>query len=290
MKKRFPALLLALTIILTLAACGQEPAAEATVDPHEGMVYVNTGGEDNWIYPAENVEAADFSAEDFTTDGNIVTYTGSDYETRLGVDVSFYQGEIDWEAVKAAGIDFAMIRCGYRGSSEGALFEDDMFRANIEGAIAAGLDVGVYFFSQSVGAIEAAEEANYVLGLIADYNITMPVAFDWEPLENSRTSDVDTEALTASAEVFCEMIKDAGYEPCVYLYRKIAYYDYDMTGLSSYMLWVGAPGDYPDFYYDHDIWQFSYQSTIDGIAGEVDLNLYFIRITPEPSPSPTASA
>ena len=94
--------------------------------------------------------------------------------------------------------------------------------------VEAGLDVGVYFFSQSTGAIEAAEEANFVLELISPYEITMPVAFDWEPLEDSRASDIDRSELTASAMVFCEMVKDAGYTPCVYLYRYIGYYEYDM--------------------------------------------------------------
>ena len=267
---RTAALFLSLAVFLSLAACGK-----ADPDPHEGMIYVNTGIDYEWLYPAEGVAVSDLSAEEFSGDGNIVTYGGDAYDAALGVDVSFYQGEIDWQAVKDAGVTFAMIRCGYRGATEGGIYEDETARRNIEDALDAGLSVGVYFFSQSLGAREAAEEAEFVIDLIEDYEITMPVAFDWEPLDDTRTDDVDKEALTASAVVFCEMVKDAGYEPAVYLYRRLAYYDYDLTRLKDYTLWVGAPGETPDFYYACAIWQFSFTGRIDGIDHEVDLNLFF---------------
>lgn len=280
--------LLILTLLLSLAACGGGTAE--TPDPHAGMAYVNTGGGYEWITPAEGVPVSDFDAGDFTAEDGLVTYTGTEYTTELGVDVSFYQGDIDWQAVKDAGIDFAMIRCGYRGATEGGIFEDEMFKQNIEGALAASLRVGVYFFSQSVGAVEAAQEAEYVLSLIEGYDVTLPVAFDWEPIDDSRTTEVDTDALTASAVVFCEMVKDAGYTPCVYLYRSLAYNDYDLSRLADYTLWVGAPGDAPDFYYAHALWQFSFTGEIDGIEGDVDLNLRFTpAASASPAPSPTGS-
>lgn len=266
------ALALSAAMLLTLAACGEpEP------DPHEGMAYVNTGANWEWIYPAEGVAVSDFTQDDFATNADgLPEYTGDAYDTRLGVDVSFYQGEIDWEAVAADGVEFAMIRCGYRGSESGTIVVDEQFENNIEGALAAGLDVGVYFFSQSTGAIEAAEEANFVLDLISGYDITMPVAFDWEPLEGSRAEDIDRSELTASAVVFCEMVKDAGYTPCVYLYRYTGYYEYMMERLADYELWVGALGSWPDFYYRHMLWQFSMTGRVDGIDADVDLDYQFI--------------
>lgn len=266
------ALALSAAMLLTLAACGEpEP------DPHEGMAYVNTGANWEWIYPAEGVAVSDFTQDDFATNAyGLPEYTGDAYDTRLGVDVSFYQGEIDWEAVAADGVEFAMIRCGYRGSESGTIVVDEQFENNIEGALAAGLDVGVYFFSQSTGAIEAAEEANFVLDLISGYDITMPVAFDWEPLEGSRAEDIDRSELTASAVVFCEMVKDAGYTPCVYLYRYTGYYEYMMERLADYELWVGALGSWPDFYYRHMLWQFSMTGRVDGIDADVDLDYQFI--------------
>lgn len=266
------ALALSAAMLLTLAACGEpEP------DPHEGMAYVNTGANWEWIYPAEGVAVSDFTQDDFTTNADgLPEYTGDAYDTRLGVDVSFYQGDIDWEAVAADGVEFAMIRCGYRGSESGTIVVDEQFENNIEGALAAGLDVGVYFFSQSTGAIEAAEEANFVLDLISGYDITMPVAFDWEPLEGSRAEDIDRSELTASAVVFCEMVKDAGYTPCVYLYRYTGYYEYMMERLADYELWVGALGSWPDFYYRHMLWQFSMTGRVEGIDADVDLDYQFI--------------
>lgn len=270
--KSVGALALSAAMLLTLAACGEpEP------DPHEGMAYVNTGANWEWIYPAEGVAVSDFTQDDFTTNADgLPEYTGDAYDTRLGVDVSFYQGDIDWEAVAADGVEFAMIRCGYRGSESGTIVVDEQFENNIEGALAAGLDVGVYFFSQSTGAIEAAEEANFVLDLISGYDITMPVAFDWEPLEGSRAEDIDRSELTASAVVFCEMVKDAGYTPCVYLYRYTGYYEYMMERLADYELWVGALGSWPDFYYRHMLWQFSMTGRVEGIDADVDLDYQFI--------------
>ena len=270
--KRAGALALSAAMLLTLAACGEpEP------DPHEGMAYVNTGANGEWIYPAEGVAVSDFTQDDFATNADgLPEYTGDAYDTRLGVDVSFYQGEIDWEAVAADGVEFAMIRCGYRGSESGTIVVDEQFENNIEGALAAGLDVGVYFFSQSTGAIEAAEEANFVLDLISGYDVTMPVAFDWEPLEGSRAEDIDRSELTASAVVFCEMVKDAGYTPCVYLYRYTGYYEYMMERLADYELWVGALGSWPDFYYRHMLWQFSMTGRVEGIDADVDLDYHFI--------------
>lgn len=295
MKKQsiFALLLAAAICLLPLSGCGGESEPSATPDPHEGMVYINIGDYYDWIYPAEGLELSNFTEEDFTLrDDGIVEYNGEEYETRLGIDVSFYQGEIDWQAVADAGVEFAMIRCGYRGyGAEGNMAEDTMFRQNMEGALAAGLDVGVYFFSQSLGAIEAAEEALYVLDLIEGYDITMPVAFDWEPVaEAERYEEVDSDAMTSSALVFCEMIKDAGYTPCVYFYRYIAYHDYDLSRLADFPFWIGAPGSAPDFYYEAAIWQFSFTSRIDGIDADVDMNLQFYAPGADPSfPGPEPS-
>lgn len=286
--KRISAIALCAAMCVSLAACG-EP--EETPDPHEGMAYVNTGANYEWITPAEGVAVSNFSEDEFTVgEDGLPEYTGDGYDTRLGIDVSFYQGEIDWQAVADSGIEFAMIRCGYRGSETGAIVVDEQFENNMQGALDAGLDVGVYFFSQSTGAIEAAEEANFVLELIKDYDVTMPVAFDWEPLEGSRAEDINRDELTASAVVFCEMVKDAGYTPCVYLYRYIGYYEYLMERLGDYEIWVGAPGGWPDFYYRHYLWQFSFTGSVDGVAGDVDLDMQFIPRPADTEIAPPSAA
>jgi lysozyme len=164
------------------------------------------------------------------------------------------------------------------------LFEDEMFRSNIEGALAAGLQVGVYFFSQAVNAEEAREEAGFILELIKDYDVTFPVAFDWERIEGeteSRTYDLPGETLTDCALAFCETVKDAGYEPAVYFYRDLGYNEYDLNRLKGLKFWVGAVGGYPDFYYEHQIWQYSFTGTVDGIGGGVDLNMCFTELPDE---------
>ena len=126
----------------------------------------------------------------------------------------------------------------------------------------------------------------FVLGLIDGYELNMPVAFDWEPIEGSRAEDIDRGGLTAGAVVFCEMIKDAGSVPAVYMYRYIGYYEYELSRLADYELWLGAPGAWPDFYYEHQLWQFSYTGQVDGIPADVDLNLQFLAVPDGSSEAP----
>ena len=166
------ALALALALLLTLTACGTQ--GMPTPDP---------------------VPANTYSAEDFVVAGGFLTYDG-DGPSYVGVDVSAHQGEIDWERVADAGIDFAMIRAGYRGYTEGGIFQDEYFVQNMEGAIAAGLEVGVYFFSQAVDEEEAVEEARQVLEWITPYDVAWQVVFDWERVsqENSHTLDTSGDA------------------------------------------------------------------------------------------------
>ncbi len=275
--KRIYSLIIIFVLGAFFTACGAQQADLPTPDPYEGKVEVNVGNSMEWLDLEEGVAVSGLDPSDFVSDGNLVSYTGTDYEAKQGIDVSFYQNDIDWEAVAASGVDFAMIRCGYRGSSEGGLFTDERFHENMEGATAAGLRVGVYFFSQALGVKEAHEEAQYVLELIEGYELSMPVAFDWEPLDDSRTGgDIDSTILTLSANVFSNELREAGYEPAVYVYRYTGYFSYNLSGLDDCVLWVGAPGVEPDFYYEHGIWQYSYTGAVPGIEGGVDLNLELV--------------
>ena len=158
---------------------------------------------------ADPVPGNSYAAEDFVVADGFLTYDG-DAPSYVGVDVSSYQGEIDWERVAEAGVDFAMVRLGFRGYTEGGLYEDDRFRENLEGAMAAGLDVGVYFFSQAVTEEEAREEARFVLERLEGYDITYPVVFDWErqSASDSRTLETDGAAQTACAAAFCQAIEE----------------------------------------------------------------------------------
>ena len=144
-------------------------ALSACTDEHEGMVFVNTGHEKEWIPEAKGVPKSDFKKSEFYYEGNIAKYKGEGYITKLGIDVSEHQREIDWEKVKADGIEFALIRCGYRGYTKGNIMVDEFFEDNIKNARKAGLKIGIYFFSQATGAVEAAEEAQFVINLLKPY-------------------------------------------------------------------------------------------------------------------------
>ena len=184
-------------------------------DPHKGQVYIYDGFDWIWMTPLEGVPANELTEEFFSSNGGRIEYTGSDYDVLRGVDVSEHQLDIDWKQVAASGVDYAYIRVGWRGYTEGGLFEDVYFERNIQGALDAGLHVGVYMFSQAVTVQEAIEEADFVLERIGKYNVTLPVVFDWEKIEaaEARSHGLTMELRTDCARAFCETVKSAGYVP-----------------------------------------------------------------------------
>jgi len=290
-KKTAPVFLIALLLlgvafgIVTVVKLFRKP-----VDPHEGMVYVYDGQDWVWMTPLEGVPVSTFKDSDFAMVNGVPTYSGLDYTTMVGVDVSEHQYDIDWQAVASAGVDFAYIRVARRGYTEGGLFEDSYFRQNIEQARANGLKVGVYIFSQSINVGEAIEEANYVLNLIAPYPMDLPIVYDWEKIDNgdaARTDDLDPAILTDCAVAFCETVKNAGYEACVYFNRNIGYYGFDLSRLTDFKFWFALPDfSYPSFYYAMDMWQYSFSAEIPGISTPTDMNLIFTPTGISPSPEP----
>ena len=259
-------------------------------DPHEGQVYIYDGFDWIWMTPLEGVPANELTEESFSSNDGRIEYTGTDYDVLRGVDVSEHQLDIDWKQVAASGVDYAYIRVGWRGYTEGGLFEDAYFERNIQGALDAGLHVGVYMFSQAVTVQEAIEEADFVLERIWKYNVTLPVVFDWEKIEaaEARSHGLTMELRTDCARAFCETVKSAGYVPCVYFNRNLGYYGYDLTRLTDYEFWFSLPeSGFPNFYYACDMWQYSFTETVPGIAEPTDMNLWFIA-KPKVSPSPDA--
>ncbi len=212
---------------------------------------------------------------DFQYEGRYLGCVKAD--TIPGVDVSYYQGEINWKRVKASGIEFAIIRLGYRGYGEsGKLMEDKMAYENIEGALAAGLKVGIYFFSQAVTVEEALEEADFILERIRDYHITMPIVFDWEYIgEEARTAKMDPRTLTDCYIAFCEKIQEAGYTPMAYFNtyqsRRLMY----LAELEEYPFWLALYSSRMTFPYRVEMWQYTDSGRVPGIHGDVDLNLMF---------------
>lgn len=253
------------------------------IDPHAGQVYIYDGFDWIWMTPLEGVPANELTEAMFTNDSGKISYLGSDYEVLRGIDVSEHQLEIDWQQVGEADIDYAYVRLGRRGYTEGGLFEDAYFKANIEGAQAAGLKTGVYMFSQAISIQEAIEEAHFVLERIADYDIELPIVFDWEKIEaeGARTAGLDMQLRTDCAVAFCETVKNAGYTPCIYFNRNLGYYGYDLTRLTDYMFWFALPeSNFPNFYYAADMWQYSFTESVPGINMETDMNLWFVAKEP----------
>ena len=280
-----PLIILILLLATAVMLLFRRGSIKNLIDPHEGQVYIYDGYDWVWMTPLEGIEVNTLTADDFTeADGRIV-YTGNDYTTRCGIDVSEHQHSIDWNSVKADGVDYAYIRVGRRGYTEGGIFEDEYFEQNIKGALNAGLDVGVYFFSQAINASEALEEAQFVLDHISGYDISLPVMFDWEPVESdsgARTDDLSREYATGCAIAFCEKIRLSGYEAGVYFNRTSGYYRFDLSKLTNYSWWFSLPEmGYPSFYYAVDMWQYSFTDAVNGIEGETDMNMILTPIPHE---------
>lgn len=219
-------------------------------------------------------EANPYDPTDFQYDGQYLTCLS--VESRLGIDVSSHQGQIDWQQVAQAGIEFAMIRVGYRGYETGRIVEDDMARANLAGAAEAGLDVGVYFYSQAVSPEEARAEADFVLNFLQETKLQMPVVFDWEFVSSeARTGTMDSETMTACTLTFCQRIQDAGYEPMIYFNQHLSEELFELERLTKYPFWLAMYDDRMTYPYRVDMWQYTCEGTVPGINGNADINLYF---------------
>ena len=218
-----------------------------------------------------------------------LVYIGNQFRTRFGIDVSSYQNRasenetIDWQAVRNDGVEFAFVRVGLRGYSTGKIAEDAFFRQNIQGAMAAGIETGVYFFSQAITVEEAIEEADFVIQCLRDQQINGPVAYDWEMGNDSyRVYGIAPEMATACAVAFCKRIQKAGYTPMVYQSSYVAYMKYDQGAIAPYLCWYPEyKSDQseklcPTLYYQPDYWQFSSKCSIAGIGGNVDVNIQFL--------------
>lgn len=229
----------------------------------------------------ENLAKNPYAKENFKVDENgVVEYNDGMTISKKGIDVSKFQGKINWSRVKADGVEYAFVRMGYRGyGSSGKLVTDETFEDNIKGATANGVDVGVYFFSQAVTEEEAIEEANYVLSAIEGYDVTYPIVIDIEEVTDSdaRTAKLTKEEWTKNCIAFCETVKDAGYTPMIYGNLKTFFIMLDMEQLEKYDKWF-AYYDTPVYFpYEFKIWQYTDKGSVDGISSDVDLNVGFFE-------------
>lgn len=208
----------------------------------------------------------------YNFDANGVLYTGSGVR---GIDVSKWNGNINWKAVKNSGIEYVIIRCGYRGSSQGMLIEDPKYQSNIKGAIEAGLKVGVYFFTQAISEAEAVEEASMVLEQVKNYQITYPIFLDVEA-SGGRADGIDKDTRTAVCKAFCQTIQSAGYTAGIYANKTWLETKMDADALSSYKIWLAQYAATPTYGGRYDMWQYQATGKVSGISGDVDMNWSYL--------------
>lgn len=257
------------------------PAGSMPVKVKARVEYVAIGDISLLIKTEEEVDA-------MAEDGGIISETVDESEptdlrttssANLGIDVSRWNEDINWDKVKEAGIEYAIIRAGYRGSVTGTLVEDKYFRKNIEGAIKAGIPVGLYFFTQATTEVEAVEEASMVLALCKEYDITYPVFIDTEKAgENGRANELDKKKRTAICQAFCETIRNGGYKAGIYASKNWFENKLDMNILSDdTYIWLAQYGDEVTYDGKYHMWQYTSSGRVLGIEGRVDLNLSFLE-------------
>lgn len=248
--------------------------SSATVSAKETTVQSQiqpTAAEDADSLPLNTYDPACFSRN-----GDFLRYESSTVTSQLGIDVSAHQQQIDWQAVAASGVEFVILRAGYRGYTEGSIQPDSYFEQNLSGAIEAGLEVGVYFFSQAMDEQEAREEAQFVLSQISGYQLAFPVFFDWEKIDAEARSDaMDLTSLTIVADTFCTEIENAGYQAGIYFNQQLGSEELHLPSLRQYCFWLAEYNEVPGFAYAFELWQYSCEGSVAGIEGNVDLNLAF---------------
>ena len=264
----------------------------ATIKRHNKS-YVRSYYDGSMVEHAFTVQEGTLKTDKLPMNFSASTYKDDVYTSRLGLDVSYFQGNIDWEKVantNATGSDnykFAFIRAAYRGYKNGELSEDEMFAKNIHGAYDNGLDVGVYVYSQAINEEEAKEEANLVLELLDREGFTPEtlkygIAYDPEKVigsDEARTNDLEPEQWHKNAMAFLNTVKEAGYEATLYTNLEFEAENFDMTEAEDYNIWYAEYKEFPTTPYFYKFWQFTEGGEVEGINGKVDINIEFVERT-----------
>ena len=258
------ALLVVVIIVISavMLARGPRTSSVELLEKDGNTAKVNDMYEGDMTIPYYDIRTSNYNPEDFEEKNGVVTYAGDSF---VGINVSQKAGEIDWNAVAESGVEFAMIRVGYRGNDKGRISLDSNFEANITGATEAGLPVGVYFYSKAVTDTEAEEEANFVLEQIRPYQMTYPVAIFWEydrkdsgeVDEKSRTVRCNGDQVTGFIQTFLKKIKTVGYKTAFYADKKMGYESLDLSRLTDHDMWYAEYQPAPSFYYDYKMWQYT---------------------------------
>lgn len=238
-------------------------------------------GKEEWVLISPYLTKNTYDFKNLSESANLRKYTDNGKKiSRVGVDISKHNGQVNFNSIKAAGVDFVMLRLGARGYSTGQLSLDDNFVENMEAAIEAGLDIGVYFYSQAISQDEVMQEANFVIQNLEPYraHITYPVAFDMENVANdkARIDGLSRDDKTAIATTFLSGMQTAGYIPMVYGNKEWLIKNIDLTKLQDYDVWLAQEQDIPDYPYQFAMWQYTTTGVLNGVTGDASLNLCFV--------------
>lgn len=269
-------------MLVVYMADRKKPQSQQPTIKHETVQEVT-----NVYFPNRNLVTGEiprnsYNSDGFRIDDGFMAYFNEDGEkiSHLGIDVSYHQQSIDFEQLKTTPVEFMMVRCGYRGYTEGGLIQDEKFEEYAQACNDNDIALGVYFFTQAITEEEAIAEADYVINLISKYNISYPVAFDTEYVQDreARTNlaELTPEQLSRICIAFCERIREAGYYPIIYASENWMRRSLDLTLLTEYDFWAPQYLEKNDFLYDFTIWQYTEKGSIAGISEEVDLNVSMI--------------
>ncbi len=246
----------------------------------EGYITItDNSGKKTYYEIIKDIDKNDYDFENsFINENGFAVYKDSKRESIKGVDLSKYNGTVDFNKLKEAGIGFAMLRLGSRGYGTGKIALDEKFVEYAQNAQLSGIQIGAYFYSQAINETEAMEEANYIVGAVSGFNVKYPIAIDIERVEgdDARTDKLTNEERTKIVKTFCDAVKGYGYKPIIYASKEMLVADLDLKELADYDVWLSddkMPTDYP---YRFSMWQFDKKGRIDGITGDIDLDISFL--------------
>ena len=285
------ALLLAVVLLMSRSYFPEKAPASAGEDP-EALLHQQQAEDSAWppldqfLEPTESDEEEEPAIPTIPPERN--PYDKFDFQynrhnylllqnvkSYAGVDVSAFQGKVDWKKVKQSGIDFAIIRLGYRGYESGKLVEDEYAKTNLKNAKEAGLKIGAYFFSQALNIKETDQEIQFMLKILGDTKLDMPIVLDWEiPANTARTRNMDARTLTDIQRHFCGFMRDKGYQPMIYFNWHQSEHLYVLHELEDYPFWLALYQDRMTYPWKVEMWQYTDKGKVPGIAGNVDLNVY----------------
>ena len=276
-------LLVAVLVVVAavVLAKGPRESSVEVISKNGSELEVNDLYAGKMTIPNFDIPTSNYKPDSFVENKGVVTYEGGD--SYVGINVNSKMGEIDWGKVAESGVDFAMIRVGYRQNERGKIILDTSFEANMKGAAEAGLPVGVYFFSKAVTDAEAEEEATFVLEQVKGYSVTYPIAYYWEydlnddgtPNQDSRTVACNGDQVTGFIDTFCKKIKNAGFPggASYYCNKTMGYEKLDLSRLKDYDMWYAEYQKAPSFYYAFKLWQYTDAGEVPGISGKVPITI-----------------